>query len=372
MKFIISTKDLHNIISKLQHVVPVKPTVPVVANILIEADNDELIFTATDLMISVRHLQDATIEEEGATTLPAKLLAVLVRELTAPNVTLSTNATETTTITSGTSLFKLHGMRKDLFPSFPDLVDAYSFSLKQKDLKEALAHITFAASKDDNLYTLNAILMHAENNHITFAAIDGKRLARSLVPVDFPDSFTSRTIIPIKAIEELLPHLGEVGDILVSIGADKIAFKIEQTLLVTKILEGNYPDISLIIPQTLSTILSVHREELTQLLRQIALFRENAASSVRFLFSPGELQLLGNTMEVGEGDVEMPLDYQGPPLEISFNPGFFLDVLRHCKEEVITIGLTDGYNPAVIVDGVQSGNLNESPLLFVIMPMSLP
>ena len=153
---------------------------------------------------------------------------------------------------------------------------------------------------------------------------------------------------------------------------DKIAILANQTMLLTKLLTGDYPDVNRVIPENSEIIISLHREEMMTLLRQVSLFAADHNHSVRFTFTPGELKLTANTRDIGEGHVGMPVNYHGNKLEIAFNPGFFLDILRHCKEETVTLGLTDAYNPGIITDGEQRGEkLSHASPLFVIMPMRL-
>lgn len=371
MKFVISTQELNFLISKIQNVVPQKPTIPILTNFLIEASNDELILTATDLTVGIRCNTEVKILEEGATTLPAKKLAQLVRELTTVNVEVSSNTHEMTTLVAGTSRFKLNGMSKEEFPSLPDLSHANAFKIKQKDLKDLLYRTSFAVSKEDNRYVLTGVLMQIANGQVTFVGTDGKRLARAHTLIDIPATFTSQSIIPLKAVDELLKNLTDEGEAKISLMTDKIAIEANQTLLLTKLLAGDYPDINRVIPENSEIILSLHREELMTLLRQVSLFTADNNHSVRFTFTDGELKLTANTMDVGEGHVDMPLNYHGAKLEIAFNPGFFLDILRHCKEETVTLGLTDPYNPGIITDGEPTGKLSQATPLFVIMPMRL-
>jgi DNA polymerase-3 subunit beta len=371
MKFVISTQELNYLISKIQNVVPQKPTIPILTNFLIEASNDELILTATDLTVGIRCNTEVKILEEGATTLPAKRLAQLVRELTTVNVEVSSNSHEMTTLVAGTSRFKLNGMSKEEFPTLPDLSHAHSFQIKQKDLKDLLYRTSFAVSKEDNRYVLTGVLMHIANSQVVFVGTDGKRLARAYALIDISPTFTSQSIIPLKAVEEILKNLTDEGEAKISLMPDKIAVEANQTLLLTKLLAGDYPDINRVIPENSEIIVSLHREELMTLLRQVSLFTADHNHSVRFTFTDGELKLTANTMDIGEGHVGMPVNYHGPKLEIAFNPGFFIDILRHCKEETVTLGLTDPYNPGIITDGEQSGKLSQATPLFVIMPMRL-
>ena len=154
MKFVISTQELNYLISKCLNVVSAKMTIPILSNILIEAINDELILTATDLTVGIRCFTDAKILEEGATTLPAKKLAQLVRELTSVNLEITSNANEVTEIVADSSRFKLNGMNKSEFPSLPVVSDATHFKLNQVDLKDMLFRTAFAVSREDNRYVL--------------------------------------------------------------------------------------------------------------------------------------------------------------------------------------------------------------------------
>jgi DNA polymerase-3 subunit beta len=371
MKFVISAKELNYLLSKIQNIIPQKPTIPVLSNLLIEASNDELIITATDLIVGIRCNTEVQILEEGATTIPARRLALLVRELTNPNVEISTNSHEIMTLVAGTSRFKLNGMSKDIFPSLPDISHAQAFQIKQKELKDLLYRTSFAVSKEDNRYVLTGVLMQIANGRVVFAGTDGKRLARAHASIDISPTLMSQAVIPLKAVDEILKNLSDEGETKISLMGDKIALESNQTLLLTKLLSGDYPEIHRVIPEKSEIIIFLHREELITLLRQISLFTADQNHSVRFSFTNGELKLTANTMEVGEGDVGMPVNYQGPKLEVAFNPGFFIDILRHCKEEIVTLGLTDAYNPGIITDGESSLELNEASPLFIIMPMRL-
>lgn len=374
MKFILSTQELNYLLNKLQNVVAQKATIPILSNFLIEAYNDELTLTATDLTVGIRCHTEAKIFEEGATTLPAKRFAQLIRELTTTNLTnleVSSNPNEVTTIIAGTSRFKLNGMRKTEYPSLPDLSHAITFHIKQSDLKDMFFRTAFAVSKEDNRYVLTGVLMQIANGKATFVGTDGKRLARTFSTVDIDPTFSSQSIIPLKAVDEIVKNLGDEGEAKVSIMTDKIAIEANYVRILTKLLAGEYPDVDRVIPDQSNIIVSLHREELMTLLRQISLFTADHHHSVRFTFSNGELKLTANTMDIGEGNVIMPVNYQGPKLEIAFNPGFFIDILRHCKQEIVTLGLTDPYNPGILTDGDNLTQLPHVSPLFVIMPMRL-
>lgn len=372
MKFIISTQEFNYLIAKVQRVVPAKATIPLLGNVLLEAKGGVITLTATDLMVGVRCTTEAKILEEGATTLPAKKLAGLTKELTAINLEISTNDHDITEILAGTSRFLLNGMSKKEFPPLPDLSEAERFTIKQADLRDMLFRTAFAVSKEDTRYVLTGVGLRIQGKVATFTGTDGKRLARCYVPVEVDPEFAQSYIIPLKGVEEFLNNLSEEGSVVVYLGGDKIAIDTGSTLIVSKLLQGEYPDVSRVIPEKSEVILSLHREELITLLRQVSLFVADTSHSVRFSFLKGELKLTANTADIGEGKVSMPVNYHGSPLDIAFNPGFFLDILRHSKEETITMGITDPYNPGVIIDRpLKEGSSQAASPLFVIMPMRL-
>ncbi len=373
MKFVISKQELSTLINKIQNIVPQKATVPILSNFLLEAANDELILTATDLTVGVRCYASAKIFEEGSTTLPAKRFAQLLRELTSPNIEITTNSNEVTEIVANSSRFKINGMSKSEFPALPDLSNAVQFSVKQKDLRDALYRTAFAVSREDNRYVLTGVLMRIGNATATFVGTDGKRLARARLVVPLDPTISGDYIIPLKAVEEILKSVEPASESLATIYLmlDKIAVEANQTLLISKLLLGDFPDVDRVIPPQPETCVVLHREELMTLLRQVSLFVNNANSPVRFALSPGELRITANSVE-GEGKVSMPVNYQGGKLEIAFNPGFFLDILRHSEEETVTLGITDSFNPGLIVEKevVQVVAALSNPL-FVLMPMRL-
>jgi DNA polymerase-3 subunit beta len=369
MKFIISTQELNYLITKCLNVVSQKMTIPILSNILIEAVNDELILTATDLTVGIRCFTEGKILEEGATTLPAKRLAQLVRELTSVNLEVSSNANEVTEIISDSSRFKLNGMNRGEFPALPAISEAINFTVKQSELRDMLFRTSFAVSREDNRYVLTGVFMHIEGGKAVFVGTDGKRLARAHIPVQLDPQYSASYIIPLKAVEEIQKNLIDDGEATVYLMNDKIAVEASNTTIITKLLSGEYPDINRIIPNATDAIVTLHREELMRLLKQVSPFVDTN-HSVRFTFQDGELRLTANAMEIGEGKVSMPANYHGQKLEIAFNSNFFLDILRHTKGEVVTVGVSDAYNPGIITDDEEKPSSGQSPL-FVLMPMRL-
>lgn len=364
MKALISRLELVSLIGKIQSIVPSKPVIPILANVLIEAENDQLVLSVTDLTVSMRVYTRAKVVEEGAITLPARRFFQLIRELTTPQVEIHAQTPETAFINAGSSHFKIQGMHKSEFPTFPDLSDGPHFLMSSDLLKEVLARTAFAAARDDSRQVLNGILLQKSVNEATFVGTDGKRLAKIHAPVDDTVSAAHSCLIPLKAVEEMIKILdGKERNCKLILGPDKIAIETPGTILITKLLAGQFPDVSRVIPQKHPNPISLHREELISLLRQVSLFTSEASSSVRFSFTTGVLHLSAMSGEIGEGVVSMPVNYGGEKLEVAFNPHFFLDILRHCKDETVQFSITDAYNPGLVTDSTSA--------VFVLMPMRL-
>ena len=365
MKVTISKNELVLLIGKIQNIVPAKPSLPILANVLLEAQDGGLVISATDLTVSMRASTEAKVQEPGGITLPARRFFQLVRELTAPYVEIECSTAEVAHIRAGSSHFKIHGMHKGEFPSLPDLSDGISFNVSDQLLREMLARTAFAAARDDSRHVLNGILLQSVAQQATFIGTDGKRLAKIHTTVELPGDHTGSYILPLKAVEEIIRMLDskEQNSSRLTLTGDKLAIETGSVTLISKLLTGQYPDVSRVIPQKSETPIALHREELISLLRQVALFTSDASSSVRFSFSPGELQLSAVSGEIGEGKVSMAVNYSGPKLDIAFNPNYFLDILRHSEDETVHFAVTDSYNPGLVTDS--------SEALFVIMPMRL-
>jgi len=370
MKFIISLQELNKLLNKIQNIVPQKATIPILSNVLLEAKGGDLILTATDLTVGIRSFSEAKILEEGATTLPARRLAQLTRELVTPHVEIHTNENHITEVIAGSSRFKLHGMDKSEFPALPELAETSQFTIPQSDLKEMFYRTSFAVSREDNRYVLTGLFLSIENGKVTFIGTDGKRLARNELGLTLDSSWKGEYIIPLKAVEEMAKNLHDEGEVTIYLMSDKIAVEANQSILITKLLRGAYPDINRIIPESMANHLSLHREELITLLRQVSLFTSDQNQSVRFSFSNGELKLSANTSEVGEGHVSMPVNYQGDKLDVAFNPYYFMDALRHTKKgtETLDLGIIDAFNPVVIKEETEE---KSDDSLCLIMPMRL-
>lgn len=364
MKAVISKEEILSLIGKVQSIVASKPAIPALSNVLIEAIDDQIIVSVTDLTVSMRCFIDGKVIEEGSSAIPARRFFQLIREITSSQVKISTSSSEVTEIIAGSSVFKIHSLPKEEFPSLPDLSSATQLHINGSTLKELLFRCCFSAAREDSKYVLNGIYLKIVDQKMTFLGTDGKRLAKIIADIKVDPSFQGSYIIPLKAVEEMIRILdGASNEICLSLMHDKISLEKDQYTLITKLLSGQYPDVEKVIPQNPKITIRIHREELMTLLRQVSLFIPDSSSPARFIFEPGQLTLTAVSSEIGEGRAVMPVDYNGKKMEIAFNPYYFLDILKHSRDEIVQFSIDDLFNPGKITDSTSA--------IFVIMPMRI-
>ncbi|OGN61550.1 MAG: DNA polymerase III subunit beta [Chlamydiae bacterium RIFCSPHIGHO2_12_FULL_49_11] len=364
MKITVSRDALVFLISKVASVVPQKPVIPILSNLLLEAKGSTLTLYVTDLTVSVRTSVEANIEREGQIALPAKRFFQLVKELTSNDIMIEVTDELVVVIHAGSSFFKLHGMNQSEFPFFPEISETLSLTFPAPQLKRLFTNSSFAAAKDDSRQALNGIFVRAKAREATFVATDGKRLAKIQAAIELAPEEEISSTIPLKAVEEMIRIMDDDLSVTLSFMEDKVALTSGVTTLVTKLIAGQFPDYERVIPdRSKMQPIHLHKEELVTLLKQIALFTSDVSQAVRFTFDRGRLDLEANHHEIGEGKVHMPVDYKDDTKVIALNPHFLLDILRHCKDEVIDFAMSDSFNPGSILDTTKS--------LYVIMPMRL-
>jgi DNA polymerase III subunit beta len=361
MKFAVTKEALLEGLQRIQNVVSTRSTLPVLTNALLETSKTGLRLTTTDLEVSVRCEVAAQVEKPGATTLPARRLSAIVRELPASEVTIETDAKNISTLRCGSSFFKIYGLPKEEFPPFPSFKDAKVYTIRQSELKSGLRRTSYAISVDETRYVLNGILFSFKENKLTLVATDGRRLALFDSDLEFPHSHERDFIVPTKAVTELQRLLGEEGEIQIAVSENLVSFELNGSQLVSKLVEGNYPNYRQVIPGEAKERVTIEREALLNSVRRVSLLSNDKTSSVRLSFSRNNLDITANTPEVGEAREALAVVYRGRDFSIAFNPEFLMDPLRNLPSDEIHLELIDEMSPGVI-------KIN-TPFLYVLMPM---
>ena len=363
MKFKIKKEAMISGLQKVQAIVNPRTTLPILSNILFRAENDRLWLSATDLEVSVRASVPAEVLKEGGITLHARRAFSIFKEMAAPEIEVETDDQEIADVRSGSSYFKLVGISEDDFPPLPKFEEGHSFALDQGMLKAMLEKTAYAASTDETRQVLNGVLMSFRDDKLTTVATDGRRLALVEQEAEFPADAEMDLIVPSKTINELIRTLGDSGNLKIIATEKQIAFDFGDMLVVSRLIEGTYPNFRQVIPASSDQRVPVEREALLAAVRRAALMTTDQSRSVRINFLKNKLEIVTETPDIGEARETLPIKYTAHDISVAFNPEFLMDPLRTLESDEIYMEITDELSPGVIKADV--------PFLYVLMPMRI-
>ncbi|HEX8372623.1 MAG TPA: DNA polymerase III subunit beta [Chthoniobacterales bacterium] len=363
MKFSVSKEKLNEGLQAVQNVVSTRTTLPILSNVLIQATESGLTLTTTDLDVGIRINVEAVVERIGATTLPARRLSSIVRELPSSDIQFDIDSKNSASIRCGASFFKILGLPEEEFPPLSRFENARVFNIKQKELKDGLKKTAYAISTDETRYVLNGVLHSFKENKLSLVATDGRRLALVDIELEFPRSQETEVIIPTKAITEISRLLKDDGEVKVSVSDNQVAFELNNTLLVSKLIEGNYPNYRQVIPGEARERVILERESFLNCVRRVAILASDKSNSVKLIFSKNNIDITANTPDVGEARESVAVTYKGKDMAIAFNPEFLMAPLRNLPNDEVFLDLIDEMSPGVIKI--------QTPFLYVLMPMRI-
>ena len=331
MKFTIAKSVFLDALNQVQHVVSTRATLPILSNVLIEAQDGALKLTTTDLDVGITGSTPAEIEKEGATTLPVKKLVSIISVLPAETVEISVDGKNHASIKSGPSFFKIIGLGVDEFPPLARFEDANEYKINQGMLLDALKKTSYAISTDETRYVLNGIFTSFKEGKMTLVATDGRRLAMVENDLEFPASHEKDIIIPTKAVQELQRLLGGEGEVVMKLTSSQIAFEANGSLLISKLIEGNYPNYRQVIPTTTAERIQIGRDAFLQTVRRVSLLASDKSNSVKLVFNENSIDVTANSQDVGEANENVPVSYGGKNFSIAFNPDFLMAPLKNLQ-----------------------------------------
>jgi len=368
MNLTITKEQISHGLQSVQNVVSTRTTLPILSNVLLKADGNRLEMTATDLDVTITCSVEATVKKPGATTMPVKKLFGIVRELTNPEIELETDDKNVTSLRSGSSFFKIRGLGAEEFPPPPKFKEDKKVVLPQEKIRSMLRKTSFAISTDESRYVLNGIYMMLKEHKLTMVATDGRRLALVDEEVDVADKSQGEFIVPAKAVNELNRLLQEKGEVEIRYTDNQAAFSLKDEkgfsiLIVTKLIEGSYPNYRQVIPGETKERISLAREEFMHALRRAEIMTSEKQNSVKLNFTKNNLAITANSPDVGEARETLAINYKGKDMAIAFNPGYVIDPLNALNTDEVFLELIDELSPGVLkING---------PFLYVVMPMRL-
>lgn len=370
MKFTITRENLQQGLLAVGASIPARTTLPVLSNILIEADAEGVRMSGTDLDIAVSVRVPADVEEAGALTVPAKKLQELSRELPEQPARVTSKG-DRFELVCGRASFRLNGLPRDEFPTFPAVDFTQSWKIKGAVLHTLIRQTSFAVSTEESRPILNGVLWQLYETEMRMVATNGHRLARMAVPVEASSAPRTDLIVPPKALAQVERLFGPDVEIEVGRSENHLGFRHDGTQVFTRLIEGPYPNYEQVIPRDNDKVAIADRAALTQALRRMAVVASEQTHRVRLTFDGrGLLRFTVETPDLGEAQEELEVQYQGEPLEIGFNASYLLEILRYIPTDEVYLSFKAPERAAVVRPWVPEGE--EAPdYLCLVMPLRL-
>ena len=367
MKLSVMQENLARGLSIVSRAVSSRSTLPVLANVLLKTEDAGLKLTATNLEIGITYWVPGKVDEDGATTVPARLLTDLVNSLPpGDKVELEVTAGDTLHVKAGRFQTHIKGISDEEFPAIQTAGDRPTTRIAQNVLRRALAETAFAAASDEARPILTGVLARFEGDQLTLAAADNYRIAVKTVPILDPVPETS-VVIPARALNELSRVLADVDDpvdVVLAGARNQVLFHLDGIDLVSRLIDGQFPNYRQLLPEAYEHELTINREELLEVVRRISLMAQKNAP-LRLSFSEGEVKVSAQTPDVGEASEPLPIPFAGEPFEIGFNPDFLTVGLESAGAEEVVLKLISPLRPGLVESADASG------FLYLIMPIRL-
>lgn len=365
MDLAIQKEILMDGIQTVQNAITQKSSLPILSNVLLEVDANELKLTATDLDIGISCMLPVASEQKEALTVPAKKFFDIIRSLPDGNeINLSIKKNNSIAIRSGKALFKILGLSKDDFPSLPLFENKDSVVMPQKGLKEMLNLTDFAISKDDARHILTGVLFIVKENKASIVATDGRRMA--VVKKELPKKtlVDREVIIPLKTVQEVKRLLGEEGDVKIEFSENQILFTFSSSFIISRLIEGEFPDYKKVIPEKSSKVITISREDFLSAARRVSIFTDQDSQAIKMNIQKAKMTMSKNTPYLGEAKEDVKISYtDDKEMEIGFNPRYLIDVLKNIGDDEVLFEVNDSTKPGVI--------RKDEGYIYVVLPMQL-
>lgn len=365
MKATLLRTNLNQGLSTVGRVAATRGQLPVLANVLVEARKQGVVLSATNLEIGLRMQVGGKVIEEGAITIPAKNLGEFVNATDAESVELIVEG-DKLKIKAGKSGAVFTGIPASEFPSFAKVSDGQKLKIKKETVREIAREIAFAAAADESRPVLTGVRFQVVNDNLIVVATDGFRLSRKTIQ-DARFKIADAIILPARTIQELARVVGESNEGEVEMSAiaenNQVIFSCDGVEIVSRVLEGNFPDVEKIIPSQFKTEIVIDRGELERSLRQAGIFARENSNIVKFVVNGSRFIVKAQAPQLGENESEIETEKEGEDGEIAFNYRFVLDFLTSIAGERIVLKINDSLSPGVWMEE------KNKKLIHLIMPV---
>jgi DNA polymerase III subunit beta len=368
MRVTIERSNFLRALTHVQSVVERRNTIPILSNVRLEAANDKMKLTATDLDIEIVESVAADVPRAGAFTVPAHMLYDIVRKLPdGGQIELDHGSDKTrVAIISGKSRFALQSLPAEDFPDLASGDFSHTFSLPVAHLKSLIERTRFAISTEETRYYLNGIYLHdvANGPFLRAVATDGHRLAQSEVARPEGAAGMPGVIVPRKTVLEIAKLIeGGDGEVEVSLSASKIRFTVGPMVVTSKLIDGTFPDYERVIPRNNDKVLEIDTKPFASAVDRVSTISLEKSRAVKMGLSDGKVTLTVNNPDSGSAEEELPASYNQEAIEIGFNSRYLMDVAGQVQAETIRFELQDAGSPTIVRDP------KDPQSLYVLMPM---
>jgi DNA polymerase-3 subunit beta len=368
MRFTISREKLQEGLSAVTASIPAKTTLPVLANLLVETTERGIRLSGTDLDIAVTTEVAADVEAQGAVTIPAKKLSEIARELPPSPVKIAAIGEQRITLECGRARFKLLGLPRDEFPSFPSIRFGESWRIKSGTLQQLISHTAFAVSSEESRPILNGVLWELRADSMRMVATNGHRLAKMSVPIAQTDAVAADLIVPPKALEHVRRLFPAEEDLEVGKGDNHIGFRSPFTAVYTRLIEGPYPNYDQVIPKDNDRVAIVDKVALIGALKRMSVVASDQTHRIKLSFNAGLLRFSVQTPDLGEAQDELPVRFTGDQLDIGFNASYLLEILRYIPTDDVRLTFKAPERAATVEP---EGWKDPASYLCLVMPLRL-
>lgn len=370
MELVVRKADLLRELQLFQGIVERKNTIPILANVLIEADGDEVKLLATDLEVGLRSRCAASVTKPGSLTLPAKKLYEIIKALPDTDIRIEENKNGVK-VAADRFDSRMQTLPREDFPSLPEGTGAYTATLPRDVLKNMVSKTQFAITGEDTRYFLNGALFIQAADSMSLVSTDGHRLALITVPREKAKgagtgSEEERVILPRKTLLELGRLLSEgEGDIRYERGENHLFFDIGGRLLISRMIDGQFPAFERVIPKSNDKRIEFDRDRLTSAVKRVALLSNERSRAVKFQIDKGKVEIASSSPEFGEAKEVIIVEYDGAPVTICFNAQYVLDFLAVVETDSVGLEFKDEMSQAVM----KPVGADSYEYTYVIMPM---
>ena len=337
MRFTITREKLQEGLTAVAASIPAKTTLPVLANILLETTEKGIRLSGTDLDIAVSTEVAADVETAGAITVPAKKLSEIARELPPSPVRIATSGEQRVTLDCGRSHFRLLGLPRDEFPSFPNIKFNESWRVRSGELQKLISHTSFAVSTEESRPILNGVLWELRPDLMRMVATNGHRLAKMQVPIKSSGMPSADLIVPPKALEQIRRLFPADEELEIARGENHLGFRSPFTAVYTRLIEGPYPNYEQVIPKDNDKHAIADKAALISALKRMSVIASDQTHRIRMAFNAGMVKFSVQTPDLGDAQDELPVRYEGDPLDIGFNASYLLEILRFMPTDEIRL-----------------------------------